>query len=85
MPGPFSSEHSITDARALAEKSQVLQTTIDSIGQGLSAFNADLKLVAWNRKFLELLGLDRLEEPNTNLSLERNLIEADLILKPLPA
>ncbi len=41
--------------RDLLEKTQLLQTTMDSISQGISAFDADLKLTAWNRKFLELL------------------------------
>jgi signal transduction histidine kinase len=42
-------------AQALAAKTQLLQTTMDSISQGISAFDAELKLTAWNRKFLELL------------------------------
>lgn len=41
--------------QALTAKTQLLQTTMDSISQGISAFDADLKLAAWNRKFLELL------------------------------
>ena len=43
--------------RALREKSELLQTTINAAGQGISAFDADLKLVARNDKFLELLDL----------------------------
>jgi signal transduction histidine kinase len=43
--------------RALLEKSELLQTTINAAGQGISAFDADLKLVSRNDKFLELLDL----------------------------
>lgn len=42
-------------AQSLAANTQVLQTTIDSVSQGISAFGPDLKLIAWNRMFLELL------------------------------
>ncbi|AWK87200.1 hypothetical protein DEW08_14090 [Azospirillum thermophilum] len=40
----------------LARKSALLQAVLESIGQGLSAFDDELRLVAWNRRFLELLG-----------------------------
>lgn len=49
-------------ARVLSErqqelrlKTQVLQSIMDSISQGISAFDDNLKLIAWNKKFLELL------------------------------
>ncbi len=44
-------------ARDLREKSELLQTTINAAGQGISAFDADLKLVARNDRFLVLLDL----------------------------
>ena len=39
----------------LAEKSIVLEATLESMGQGLAAFDADLRLTAWNTRLLELL------------------------------
>ena len=41
----------------MREKSELLQTTINAAGQGISAFDADLKLVARNDRFLVLLDL----------------------------
>ena len=43
--------------RAVREKSELLQTTINAADQGISAYDADLKLVARNDRVLELLGL----------------------------
>ena len=34
-------------------------------------------------QFVELLGFNRLEEPNTNLGFERNFLETQPILQPL--
>jgi PAS domain-containing protein len=39
----------------LAEKSLVLEATLENMGQGLAAFDADLRLTAWNTRCLELL------------------------------
>ncbi|MBK8173727.1 MAG: PAS-domain containing protein [Rhodospirillales bacterium] len=41
----------------LAEKSILLQSTLDSLAQGVSVFDRDLRLVAWNDRFVELLEL----------------------------
>ena len=41
----------------LAEKTGLLQTTFDNIGQGLAVFDRDLKLVAWNRQFVQIFNL----------------------------
>ena len=43
--------------RALAEKSRLLQATLDNLAQGVSVFDADLRLVAWNDRFVDLLNL----------------------------
>ena len=40
---------------ALTLKREILQKTMDSISHGVSAFDENLKLIAWNKKFLELL------------------------------
>jgi signal transduction histidine kinase/DNA-binding response OmpR family regulator len=40
----------------LAEKSLVLEGTLENMGQGLAAFDADLRLTAWNTRLLDLLG-----------------------------
>lgn len=36
-------------------RQQTLQAGLDLLDQGLTVFDADLKLVAWNRAFLQLL------------------------------
>src|SRR5262249_55009802 len=41
----------------LARQSALLQASLDSISQGLSAYDADLRLIALNRKFVDMLGL----------------------------
>ena len=41
----------------LAEKTGLLQTTFDNIGQGLAVFDRHLKLVAWNRQFVQIFSL----------------------------
>ena len=41
----------------LARKSQQLQSTFDTIAQGIASFDAEHALVAWNRRFFELLDL----------------------------
>ena len=38
----------------LAQKSSVLQGVLDSMRQGVVAFDADLRLVAWNQTFLDM-------------------------------
>jgi two-component system, sensor histidine kinase len=39
----------------LARKSRLLQSTLDTIDQGIAVFDADEKLVAWNLRYFELL------------------------------
>ncbi|WP_448187348.1 NahK/ErcS family hybrid sensor histidine kinase/response regulator [Azospirillum sp. sgz301742] len=41
----------------LAEKSALLQATLDNIAQGVAVYDRDEKLVAWNDRFVELLRL----------------------------
>jgi two-component system, sensor histidine kinase len=41
----------------LAEKSILLQSTLDNLAQGVSVFDRQLRLVAWNDRFVELLEL----------------------------
>ncbi|WP_207461468.1 NahK/ErcS family hybrid sensor histidine kinase/response regulator [Azospirillum sp. SYSU D00513] len=43
----------------LAETSALLQATLDNLSQGVSVFDASQRLVAWNNRFVELLGLPR--------------------------
>ena len=38
----------------LAEKTVVLETTLENMSQGISVYDAELKLVAFNRRFVEL-------------------------------
>jgi PAS domain S-box-containing protein len=41
----------------LARQSTLLQATLDNISQGLSVYDADLKLVAFNKHYIRMLGL----------------------------
>jgi len=41
----------------LAEKSVLLQSTLDNLPQGVSVFDRHAKLVAWNDRFVDLLAL----------------------------
>ncbi len=43
--------------KELAEKSVLLQSSLDNLTQGVSVFDKDLQLVAWNERFIELLQL----------------------------
>jgi len=53
----------------LAEKSILLQSTLDNIMQGVSVFDKDRKLVAWNDRFVDLLDLpDWLAQPGVSFS-----------------
>ena len=44
-------------SEALAQKSQILQLTLDSINQGIVSMNADNRATVYNRRMLELLDL----------------------------
>ncbi len=46
----------LSEARS-AESAQLLQTTLDSMSEGLSVFSSSMELVAWNRQFIDLLQL----------------------------
>ncbi|MCH8196974.1 MAG: PAS-domain containing protein [Proteobacteria bacterium] len=41
--------------RALAAKSALLETTFESMSQGFAVYDSDLKLVAFNRRFVEMM------------------------------
>jgi signal transduction histidine kinase len=43
--------------RALVEKTTLLQATLDNTGAGIASFNRGGRLVAWNERFVGLLGL----------------------------
>ena len=44
---------------ALLEKSVLLRTTLDNTGSGIAAFDPSSRLVAWNGRFLNMLGLEK--------------------------
>lgn len=44
--------------KALAQKSDLLQSTVDNLSQGVSLVNSDGQLEIWNRRFLELTSLN---------------------------
>ncbi|MCH8150091.1 MAG: PAS-domain containing protein [Planctomycetes bacterium] len=43
----------------LTQKSTLLQAIFDNIAEGISVFDKDLRLVAWNDQYLEAVGLPR--------------------------
>lgn len=47
----------IQHERQLDEQSKILQATIDHLPQGICMFSRDLRLRAWNSRFIELLSL----------------------------
>jgi len=58
----------------LAEKSKLLQSSLDSIQQGVAVFNQQEVLVAGNRRFVELMGLpESAGEIGTSLNTIREL------------
>jgi PAS domain S-box-containing protein len=46
-----------TSEEQLARQSALLQATLDNISQGLSVYDADLRLVAFNQHYIHMLGL----------------------------
>lgn len=50
-------EEQIRREKELAEQNILLQSTLDNLRQGVSVFDKDLRLVAWNQRFIELLDL----------------------------
>jgi PAS domain-containing protein len=71
----------VTDSKrregALEANSQLLQATFDSLKHGLSVVDGDRRLIAWNRRFVELFNL-----PGTKL--RKGMAWADLA-RLLPA
>ncbi|MCC7275528.1 MAG: PAS-domain containing protein [Alphaproteobacteria bacterium] len=50
----------LAEAKARAdEKSRLLETTLLSMSDGISAFDPELRLMVWNQRFLELTGVDQ--------------------------
>jgi signal transduction histidine kinase/DNA-binding response OmpR family regulator len=45
--------------REVAEKSALLEATLENMGQGLSAVDDELRLVAWNSRFFEMFDFPR--------------------------
>lgn len=46
---------SVQQKERLADQAALLTTTLENIGHGLSVFDRDLRLLAWNRRYLDLL------------------------------
>jgi len=44
-------------SEAILFNRDLLSATLDNIGQGIGAFDRELRLAAWNRRFVEILGL----------------------------
>lgn len=51
-------------AREMAERSAILQTTLDSIRDGVAVFDVGGRLVAWNEALAAILGLNAGEVPD---------------------
>jgi|GEM_PF-595644 len=45
--------------RELAEKSSLLQGTLENMGEGISVFDAQHRIVAWNERLIDLTGTPR--------------------------
>jgi PAS domain S-box-containing protein len=45
--------------RELAEKTTLLQRTLENMGEGISVFDAQYRIVAWNERLIELTGHPR--------------------------
>ena len=45
--------------KELAEKTRLLQSTLENMGEGISVFDADFKMVAWNERLIDMVGLPR--------------------------
>jgi PAS domain S-box-containing protein len=43
--------------RHLVERTTLLRTTLDNIGAGIASFDSQRRLVAWNERFLDLVGV----------------------------
>ncbi|GGO75580.1 hybrid sensor histidine kinase/response regulator [Marinobacterium nitratireducens] len=61
--------------RALAQKSRLLQGLVDQLSQGVALVTADGELEVWNRRFIELGGVDPGPAPATG--------HADRLLAPV--
>ena len=45
--------------RELAEKTALLQSTLENMGEGISVFDAQLRIVSWNERLIEMTGHPR--------------------------
>ncbi len=45
--------------KELAEKTTLLQSTLEHMGEGISVYDADLRMIAWNERLIEMVGLPR--------------------------
>jgi PAS domain S-box-containing protein len=45
--------------KELGEKTQLLQSTLENMGEGISVYDANLHMVAWNERLIEMVGLPR--------------------------
>ena len=48
-----------TARRALLDRSMLLGMTLDNTGSGIAALDRSMRLIAWNSRFLEMLGLEK--------------------------
>jgi PAS domain S-box-containing protein len=45
--------------KELGEKTRLLESTLEHMGEGISVYDADLKMIAWNEQLIEMVGLPR--------------------------
>src|SRR5262249_56439840 len=53
----FAAAHLQRDQLRLKRRNLLLQSTLENIGEGLSVFDSEGRLIAWNLRFCELLDL----------------------------
>jgi signal transduction histidine kinase len=58
-PHPLPASERRVDDEELRRQCELLQNTLENIGEGLSVFDQHGRLIAWNLRFLELLDLPR--------------------------
>jgi PAS domain S-box-containing protein len=45
--------------KELGEKTRLLESTLEYMGEGISVYDPDLKMIAWNERLIDMVGLPR--------------------------
>ncbi|MBR9912559.1 MAG: PAS domain-containing protein [Gammaproteobacteria bacterium] len=69
--------------REVAEQALILQSTLENMSEGVALVNGDCKLESWNRRFVELSGLDT-EMIERGVNFQQLLAATELGDTPIP-